>query len=201
VAPGGALAAAAIDVGSTKRQNPVALLDARGPELRQLRLRATIGGWERASRRTERRGVGGWGPFGHWESTVFTPSPSIVRRYMCATLLRPTSNGGRHSKAGVGASADCNRKQRECGAFPHPSALASGLVKPPGYPSRSMSTCCAIRPDTPWRPVGWIPDVSSTSSATPASPTRFDTRQYRPNRLRTSGAHESGMAMASPRRD
>jgi hypothetical protein len=38
VALGGALAAAAIDVRSTKRQNPVTLLDARGPDLRQLRL-------------------------------------------------------------------------------------------------------------------------------------------------------------------
>ena len=136
-----------------KKAEPLALLDARGPELRQLRLRATIGGWERASRRTERRGCRGMGAV-----------RSLGEYGLCAVTLHCTSVYVRDLiaaniewrsplKAGVGASADCNRKQRECGAFPHPSALASGLVKPPGYPSRSCPHAAPfdrIRLGGPW---------------------------------------------------
>jgi hypothetical protein len=43
-------------------------------------------------------GCRGMEPFGHTHNTIRTSSNSIVRRYMCAALLRPTLNDRRHAR-------------------------------------------------------------------------------------------------------
>jgi hypothetical protein len=85
--PSNALAPAASDVGLPKRQNPVALLNARGPEIRRgYDLRETSGMGTRKSCQTERRSIGGIEPFGQVINTIGTAPHSIVRRYMWITL-------------------------------------------------------------------------------------------------------------------
>jgi hypothetical protein len=105
------IAATASDEGSSKKQNPVALLSARGPEPRQLRLARDNRGDGDAQVAKPKGGVSGdGGPFGHRDTTIPAPSYSIVRRYKCAALLRPTLNGGRLAKRALEAEAQCNQK-------------------------------------------------------------------------------------------
>jgi Phage integrase family len=64
----------------------------------------------------------------------------------------------------------------------------NGLWKPLGFRSRSMSTCCGIRPDTHWRPGDWTHGGSSTSWGMPRSRIPCVTPRCRQSRSRTSGA-------------
>ena len=58
--PSNVLAPAASDAGLPKRQNPAALLNARGPEIRRgYDLRETSGDGDPQVTQTERRGIGG----------------------------------------------------------------------------------------------------------------------------------------------
>ena len=60
---------------------------------------------------------------------------------MCGALLRPTLNDGRQAKRALEVAANCNRKQRECGAFP-PSLGARPALRfprsPPANPHRQV---------------------------------------------------------------
>ena len=107
--PSNALAPAASDVGLPKRQNPVALLNARGPEIRRgYDLRETSGMGTRKSCQTERRSIGGIEPFGQVINTIGTASRSIIRRYMWTTLSPLLIEPGRSHQRRQGPSTVVN---------------------------------------------------------------------------------------------
>jgi hypothetical protein len=89
----------------------------RGPSSNDCDSRGASGGWGSASRAKPKGGVSGDEPFGQRNTTIPASSHSIVRRYMCAALFRPTSISGRHSFGSV-RWVSKKWKQRECGAFP-----------------------------------------------------------------------------------
>jgi hypothetical protein len=58
------------------------------------------------------------------------PSPSIVRRYMCAALLRPTLNDGRQATRALEAKQIVVGNSASAGHSRHPSALAPHSASP-----------------------------------------------------------------------